>query len=100
MCRSVHEANEDEVSSSYPHKRVWALTTDSIMVIRYTNDGRMAGVSAKLSGALAFPASGLTELGNTMLTYGSAPRMVLWDAQVPPLTLPMEYVNLPSKTRT
>lgn len=47
-----------------------------------TRTGRIVAVSAKMSGALAFPADGLLEMGSVILTYGSSLRMVVWGAQV------------------
>lgn len=42
----------------------------------------MVEVAAKMSGAQAFPASGLVEVGNYVLSYGSSLRMVVWGAEV------------------
>ncbi|ELR19262.1 uncharacterized protein ACA1_264340 [Acanthamoeba castellanii str. Neff] len=80
LCRSSFD-EEEAAPGSPPLKRVWVTTKDSIWVVQCTEEGRMTGVSAKMSGGLAFPADGLVELGSTVFTYGSAQRMVLWSAR-------------------
>jgi hypothetical protein len=85
LCRSSHWEDDTEADSP-PLARIWVTTKDSVWVVHCTEEGRMTNVSAKMSGALAFPADGLVELGSTMFTYGPAQRMVLWDARVCPLS--------------
>ncbi len=94
LCRSSID-EEEAAPGSPPLKRVWVTTKDSIWVVQCTEEGRVTGVSAKMSGGLAFPADGLVELGSTVFTYGSAQRMVLWSARVrsttPPPPPPHKY---------